>query len=210
LKILALLFVVLWTAPVLAQSPHWAAVKTPYEAGRYNLRIDVPLGFQLCSIANSYSSLLSYFVLLDPRERCESLRMNATWDEMPDFVVIAPYTDVALNIDTLDDYVKNDTHFCLATRAASKNGDIPASNAPVTMASVGKILMGFDAVACAREDIAADRYTKALLAYRPATEANGDDFMGHGVTVGTYVHMKNKQAADKLLDDIARLMRRLK
>ncbi len=192
-------------------NPHWATFKTPYEAGRYNLLIDVPAGFHMCSIADSYSSLLWYFVLLDPSERCEGLAMNTAWDDMPDFVVIAPFTDTPLTTEIRDDYIKKwDTVFCPAYRAASKGSGPSASNAPVSITRAGKVILGLDTVACTREDVAGDRYTKGLLAYKPAADPNGDDFMGSGLTIGAYVHMKNRRTADHLVEQIAKLVKPIK
>ena len=132
------------------------------------------------------------------------------WDDMPDFVVIAPYTDVPLIIETLDDYVQQDTIFCAKYRAQSKADGTSVSNVPATIAPFEKIIMGLETVACTREDVAADRYAKALLAYKPAADPTGDDFMGRGMTVAAYVYMRNKQAADQLLEQVARLIKPLK
>jgi hypothetical protein len=112
---------------------------------------------------------------------------------MPDFIVIA--SDTSTSAKTLDDYVKQDAIFCSNKRLADAEGPRVSSNEPAFVRH-GEIMMGFGTMLCIREDAAYDRYSRALLAYRPSV----------GYTVGSYVHLKNKPAADKLLSQIAELL----
>ena len=197
--------------PFNERNPHWATIRSPLNNDFFGVRIAAPRGFPLCGIAESYSNWQAYFVFLDPKQRCEDLNIidpntRGNWDELPDFVIVEPYIDVPLNTDALGDYIRNDSFFCPDKRKAARDGSPPASNAPVSITRAGRILMGLNTVACTREDADADRYSRALLAYRPARDPTGRgwDFEGQGVTVGAYVHLENKKAADRLVERVAR------
>jgi len=58
-----------------------------------------------------------------------------------------------------------------------------------------------EAVACTREDTASSRYSKAFLSFKPASSSFGVGYM-----IGTYAHIKNKQAANQLLEQVAKLI----
>lgn len=215
LAVLLGLFVVIWISQTIAADlggkeprPHWAPVELPYDFDRNNIRIEkLPDGFRVCSIANSYSSDLWFYVLLDREIGCENLKMGTSDDDKPDFVVIAPYLDTPLVVETLDDYIDYvGKPYCKSPRPASKDGGLGPSTAPVSIASAGTRIMGLNTVACTREDVAYDRYSKAFLAYRPdPAYKNG----GRGYTVASYVHIKNKNAADELLEKVTSALKPL-
>ncbi len=113
------------------------------------------------------------------------------WERWPDFVVIGPYIDIAETVDTLDGYVSNETFFC--------------GGALSYISDAGQTLMSLKTASCIRKDVKADRYATALLAYKPRS----NDF-GRGYMIGAYVHMKNKQSADRLIAQIAKLLKPIK
>ena len=69
-------------------------------------------------------------------------------------------------------------------------------------APAGKRLLGLETVTCTRTDTKNDRYSNAYVAYKPDVE-------GRGYTVGAYVHIKNKEAADRLLEQVVNLLKPL-
>jgi hypothetical protein len=145
-----------------------------------------------------------YYVPLDPKQQCEQLNYNAGWEELPDFVVIAPYIDTPLMVDGLDDYIKYESFFCNGESKGAREGGPRSSSAPTSVEHADSIIAGLDTVRCIRTDTANDRYSTALLAYQP----NPND-SGHGYTVGAYVHTKNAKAADHLVEQIAKSLKPL-
>lgn len=202
-----------WKGPGAADSsykepkPHWATLTAPYDDTFFDVRIGVPAGHSLCGIADGYSNWQFYFVLLDGKRRCEDLKLETNWEEIGDLVFVAPFMDTSTTIETLEQYVqRTDDVFCSVKRHAASSGIGPmtASRVPATSKKANVRVLGLETVACTREDAGGDRYSKAYLAYQSAPGA-----LGYGVTLGAYVRLQNKQAADRLLDQIATLLQPL-
>ena len=137
--------------------------------------------------------------------------MITNWDEGPDLIVVAPYLDVPLSTETLDNYIEKWTAgFCSERPEARGASAADALKSPAMIKRAGKTLMGWDTATCVRTDAGDNRYSKAFVAYRPATQPMGEDFEGDGLTIGVEVNSKNKAAAEKLLDQIVRLVRPMK
>jgi hypothetical protein len=160
--------------------------------------ITVPSGFHLCSEADSYSSLLWFYVPLDKTVRCEDLPEDSNWAQMPDFIVIGPNPDTPMRYETTADVVKDEPFFC-----HGMSYDYPSrhsiSNAHTVIAPAGKKLAGLDTIVCSREDAEKDKYAKAFLAYRPSS-----DGVGHAYIVAADVRLNNKTQADRLLQEIVK------
>lgn len=187
--------------PYREPNPHPGVLEQPFLAGRDNIRIQLPAGYPLCGLLESYSSLQTFFVPLDPTASCEAFWEN--WDKW-DFVVIDPYLDVPMNMATLDDYIgEQQKFFCFGMRRSPKSDKTwIMSEAPTARAPAGKRLLGLETVTCTRTDTKNDRYSKAYVAYKPGEE-------GRGYTVAAYVHIKNKEAADRLLERVVDLLKPL-
>jgi hypothetical protein len=188
-------------------NPHWGTIPAPVDAWGL-ARISLPSGFKLCSIVESYSRWIIFYVFVDPKLRCEDPRWareldNGPYDleNMPDAVSIAGVSDTAFEYNSTDDYVKADSFYC---HGLSDDKDHhPITKAPTSIMHVGKILAGLDTVACTRED-ERGRYSKAYLAYRPDPDGVGDNYK-----IAVYAHRENKRQADKLLDQITRAFKLL-
>ena len=107
-------------------------------------------------------------------------------------------------MESLNDYVKEESFFCEGVSLSADRGGPRSSHADTSIAPAGRLLLGLETVACTREDVEADRYTKAYLAFKPDPNS-----VSRGYMIGAYVHMKNKEAADRLLDQIAQLIKPL-
>jgi hypothetical protein len=189
-----------WVEP----NPHWAAFKTPRYDKLEKARIALPPGYRLCSTAESYSNLLWFYIPLDKAVRCEDLPKDADWEKMPDFIVVAPSPDSPMLYKTTADFVKDEPFFCHGVGHGDPSHR-KISSAPTSIESAGKALAGLETTACTREDAEKDRYTKALLAYRPDA-----GFIGHEYMIAANVHISNKREADKLLEEIVKLFKLLK
>lgn len=185
-----------WREP----NPHWAAFHTPRTDGVARARIDVPPGYKLCSMAESYSSTLWFYVPLDKKLRCEDLPTNAEPEKMPDYVVIGPSPDTAMTYQTTADVVRDEPLYCHGMSYDRPNEKI--SNAPTSIESAGKTLAGLETTMCTREDVDKNRYTKAFLAYRASP-----DTVGHKYMMASNVHLEKKREADELLVKVVKLFK---
>lgn len=186
-------------------NPHMGAFKQPVDWGRDNIRIEAPAGYPVCSVVESFSSWLMFFIPVDPATPCEKFPLDSDWDKNPDFVVIDPYVDTPMDTPGIEEYIyKYQSFFCAGMRRPPKSDKAWTwSEAPTVRTPAGKRLMGLETVTCARTDEANDRYSKAYVAYKPVP---GD---GRGYTVGAYVHIKNKEAAERLLEQVVNLLKPL-
>ncbi len=184
------------------------AFSQPVEWERDNIRIEAPKGFPVCSVVESFSSLLMFFVPINPETPCEQFPLDSDWDKNPDFVVIDPYVDTPLDTPGIEEYIyKYQAFFCAGMRRPPKSDRAWTwSEAPTVRAPAGKRLLGLETVTCTRTDENNDRYSKAYVAYKPGSF----DQEGRGYAVGAYVHIKNKQAADRLLEQVVNLLKPLK
>ncbi len=207
-----LLCVVVLTGPAVASeaplphrenNPHMGAFKQPILWERDRIRIEAPGGYPVCSVLESYSSWLMFFIPIDPATPCEQFPLDVSWERSPDFIVIDPYDDASLDTPELDDYIRNYQKFFCAGK--SRTQDQPPSDAPTARMPAGRRVMGLETVTCTRTDKKNDRYTKAYVAYKP----DPINLNGRGYTVGAYVHLKNKKAADRLLEQVVKLLKPL-
>jgi hypothetical protein len=182
-------------------NPRMGALTLPFESGTYRLRIELPAGVPLCGMIESYSSMEWFYVPVDPATRCEQFKLPLDWEKWPDFIVIGPYVDTPLVVDTLDDYIKRESFFCQGEHYGAPARE-RLTEEPTKIEKVGKLLLELETASCTRDDAKSNRYSKALLAY----DANPNG-TGHGYMVGAYVHMPNKRAADGLLDQIVKLLK---
>lgn len=212
LEVLALLCLTTWVGQALASeattpyrepNPRMGAFKQPVLWERDKIRIEAPAGYPVCSLVERYSSWLMFFIPIDPATRCEQFPLNADWDRSPDFVVIDPYYDAPLNTPGLEEYIYKYQSFFCAGRPRTK--DSPPSEVATVRAPAGNRVLGLETVTCTRTDEMNDRYSKAYVAYKP-DPVNLD---GRGYTVGAYVHIKNKEAADRLLEQVVNLLKPL-
>ena len=188
-------------------NPHMGAFKQPIEWERDKIRIEAPAGYPVCSVLESFSSWLMFFIPIDPATPCEKFPLDSDWDKNPDFVVIDPYVDSPMNMDTLEDYIRGQQMFLCEGMQRSPKSDkawIRSSDAQTVRAPAGKRLLGQETVTCTRTDEKNDRYSKAYVAYKP-----DPNFVGRGYAVGAYVHIKNKKAADRLLEQVVDLLKPL-
>ena len=178
-------------------NPHMGALTTPFDAGIYKLRIQPPEGFPLCGMRESYSSQEWFYIPVDPQQDCaQNFSLPADWEQWPDFVVIGPYVDVPMLVNSLDDYVNQEKFFCSGA-SSSEQGAPRASNASTSITPAENLLLGLKTVACTREDLESGRYSNALLAYKP----NPND-SGRGYMVGTYARIENMDAANRVLESV--------
>lgn len=191
--------------PVREPVPRMGELSQPLRSAIYKLNIELPSGVPLCGVVESFSSMEWFYVPIDPTTRCEQFSLPMDWEKWPDFIVIGPYLDAPMIIDTLDDYVRKEAFFCAGKNTAEGNGAPRPSDAPTSLASAGKLLLGLDTMTCTRSDAQNGRYAKALLAY----SANPNE-SGRGYMVGAYTRIKNKDAADRLLGQIAGTLSLLK
>lgn len=182
-------------------NPHMGAFTQPVLWERDKIRIEAPAGYPVCSVLERFSNWLMFFIPIDPSTPCEQFPLDASWDQSPDFVVIDPYYDAPLDTPGLDDYIRKwQPFFC-----AGKGGDKSVPDAPTALEPAGKRLLGLQTVTCTRIDEKNNRYTKAYVAYKP----DPINLEGRGYTVGAYVHLKNREAADHLLEQVVTLLKPL-
>lgn len=183
------------------------AFKQPVLWERDKIRIEAPAGYPVCSVVESFSSLLMFFIPVDPATPCEKFPLGSDRDKNPDFVVVDPYVDTPMDTPGIEEYIyKYQSFFCAGMRPSPKFGKAWTwSEAPTVRTPAGKRLMGLETVTCTRTDEANDRYSKAYVAYKP----DPVNLEGRGYTVGAYVHIKNKEAADRLLEQVVNLLKPL-
>jgi hypothetical protein len=192
------------SGPEHGADPRMGRLAQPFTSEVYRLRIDLPPGFPLCGMAESPSSMEWFYVPVDPAARCDKFDLPMDWERWPDFVVIGPYVDAPMTIDTLDDYVRRETFFCAGKNPSIGSGMPRPSDVSTSIAPAENRLLGLNAVGCTRSDEKTNRYSKAFLAYKPAPGG-----AGHGYMVGTYARLKNREAAEHLLQQVARLLKPL-
>jgi hypothetical protein len=157
-------------------------------------------------MVESFSSMEWFYVPVDPTTRCEQFSLPMDWERWPDFIVVGPYLDAPMTIDTLDDYVRQESFFCAGKNPSTGSGLPRSSDAVTSTTLVGNLLLGLNTVACTRSDERNARYSKAFLAYKPNPNL-GDT--GSGYMVGTYARLKNREGADRLLEQVVRLLKPL-
>jgi len=177
--------------------PRMGELSQPHESATYQLRIELPPGVRLCGMIDSFSSMEWFYMPVDPAIRCEEFRLPMDWEQLPDFIVIGPYLDTPMNLESLDDYVRQETFFCAGKNIGNGNGLPRPSDAATSVESAGNALLGLRTVMCTRGDRKTDRYSKAFLSYKSMP---GDS--GRGYMVAAYTHLKNRRDADRLLEDV--------
>lgn len=184
-------------------NPHMGAFKQLVEWERDKILIEAPAGYPVCSVLERFSNWLMFFIPIDPATPCEQFPLGSSWEQGPDFVVIDPYYDAPLDTPGLEEYIYKYQSFFCAGRPRTK--DSPPSEVATVRAPAGKRVLGLETVTCTRTDENNDRYSKAYVAYKP----DPVNLEGRGYTVGAYVHIKNKAAADRLLEQVVNLLKPL-
>lgn len=191
-------------AHVQEPAPRMGSLAQPHASAVYQLRIELPHGRPLCGMVESFSSMEWFYVPVDSSTRCEQLGLPMDWEQWPDFVVIGPYLDTPMTLDGLDDYVRQETFFCAGKNTGIGGGLPRPSDATTSIEPAENALLGLRTVTCMRSDQKLDRYSKAFLSYTPMPSDSGRGYM-----VATYAHLKNRRAADRLLEDIVERLKLL-
>lgn len=177
--------------------PRMGELSQPHQSATYKLHIELPAALPLCGMVDSFSTMEWFYIPVIPGIRCEQLRLPMDWEQMPDFIVIGPYIDTPMTLESLDDYVRHESFFCAGKNAGGGSGLPRSSDAATSIAPAGNALLGMRTVTCVRRDPKTNRYSKAFLSYKPMP---GDS--GRGYMVAAYVHLKNRGEADRLLEEI--------